>query len=96
MSEPKILIGFWGCPACAGTGDEMCDSASALGIPGGWVPVGPCPACGGSGVSINEAMIDRAMVEFKKFWDSPIEVSSSDRETCRAMLEAALREGHHQ
>ena len=38
------------CETCRGSGDEMQDSMTALGIPGGWVPVGPCHTCEGSGL----------------------------------------------
>ena len=39
------------CKPCEGTGDELEDSMSVLGIPGGMVAVAPCPVCGGSGVA---------------------------------------------
>ena len=39
------------CKPCKGTGDELEDSMSALGIPGGMVAVAPCPDCGGSGIA---------------------------------------------
>lgn len=37
--------GWEACRTCGGSGDEMQDSMTALGVPGGWVPVGPCPDC---------------------------------------------------
>ena len=39
------------CKPCKGTGDELEDSMSTLGIPGGMVPVAPCLVCGGSGIA---------------------------------------------
>jgi hypothetical protein len=40
---------FETCGECDGSGEEMADSGSELGIPGGMVAIGLCPSCGGSG-----------------------------------------------
>ena len=46
---PKPVVSK--CGTCGGSGNETEDSASAVGIPGGQFPIGPCPVCTGGWVT---------------------------------------------
>lgn len=48
------------CSVCDGSGDEMVDSMTLYGIPGGYDVGGPCSACAGSGSAMAEREIAAA------------------------------------
>jgi hypothetical protein len=45
------------CSECDGTGDEMVDSMTLYGVPGGYDVGGPCPACAGTGSKLAASTI---------------------------------------
>ena len=84
----EIMSTDLSCPPCKGSGDELEDSMSALGLPGGMVAIGPCSDCAGSGIAAwaVEAAADVLAGDFsnRAVWmGKAVEVLSAVREEAK-------------